>query len=107
MNILLCFVNVDSSHMAIVSAFLFGFIFSSNAAGIPLMIKEILGRENYARYYSILSVFTSVSYALGTTLIGFSYDAFHSYSYAALLLAILAVISILSVLFMTAKQKRI
>lgn len=104
--VLLSFVNVNSPSMAIAAAFLFGFIFSSNAAGIPLMIKEILGRENYARYYSILSVFTSVSYALGTTLIGFSYDAFHSYSYAAQTLSILAVISILFTIFMAVNQKK-
>lgn len=96
--LVLCFVNVNEPVFAIAGTFLFGCIFSANAAGIPLLIKQSAGRNNYVAYYSKISVFSSIAYAIGASCIGFSYDIFHSYHFIFGVMLALVLINLCSLL---------
>lgn len=97
-------IKANDTWLAIFYAFLYGFAFASNAAGIPLLIKEIVPAENYTKFYSLTTVFTSSSYAIGVSLIGFSYDIFQSYQPILSILIILCIFN-LFILIILSKQK--
>lgn len=103
--LVLCFVNVNEPIFAIAGAFLFGCIFSANAAGIPLLIKQSAGRNNCVAYYSKISVFSSIAYAMGASCIGFSYDIFHSYHFIFGIMITLVLINLCSLLRLHKMQK--
>lgn len=98
-------INADAQGFALLSAFLYGFIFASNAAGIPLLIKEVIGNQQYTRAYSLITVFTSTAYAIGVSIIGFSYDLFHSYHPILIALMILCMFN-LCILVILSKHKK-
>lgn len=98
------FIRTNDTYLAIFYAFLYGFAFASNAAGIPLLIKEIVPEDNYTKFYSLTTVFTSSSYAIGVSMIGFSYDIFLSYQPILFILIILCILN-LFILIILSKQK--
>lgn len=100
------FIQTTDTWLAIFYAFLYGFAFASNAAGIPLLIKEIVPAENYTKFYSLTTVFTSSSYAIGVSMIGFSYDIFHSYQPILFVLIILCILNLLTLIILSNQKKR-
>lgn len=100
------FIKTSDTWLAIVYAFLYGFAFASNAAGIPLLIKEIVPEENYTKFYSLTTIFTSSSYAIGVSMIGFSYDLFQSYQPALSILILLCTINLFTLIILSKQRER-
>lgn len=100
-------ITPNSKIFAITSAFLFGFLFAANAAGIPLLLKETFGSQNYTKVYSIITIFTSSSYAIGVSMIGFSYDFFLSYQPAIFTLLIIAIANLIILFLLQLKKTHI
>lgn len=100
-------IHDNSGWTALLYAFLFGFIFASNAAGTPLLIKEMIGNQNYARFYSITTIFTSSAYALSVSIISFSYDLFRSYLPILCVLILLCINNLLLLLFIHKRKNTI
>lgn len=98
-------INQNAHIFALLSAFLYGFIFAANAAGIPLLIKEVVGNERYTKTYSIITVFTSTSYAIGVSIIGFSYDIFQSYQPILITLILLCILNLGILIFLSRHKK--
>ncbi|MCF0112136.1 MAG: MFS transporter [Erysipelotrichaceae bacterium] len=86
-------------------AFLFGFIYSISAVGIALLIKDVFGKENYSKTYPICAFAMSIGGAVSTSLIGYSYDFFHTYTYAIVLMIVFQVINIFLLVLLRKKNE--
>ncbi len=91
---------VRSDAAAVVGAFLIGLSYSTVTVGLVMMTRQVFGLANYSAVYPKVSMFTTVFYALGASLIGMVYDSMKSYSlvFAALLVfaAVLAACNIIA-----------
>ena len=63
-------------------AFFYGTVYAVGAVGIPVLTRELFGKENYSSAYSIMTIFTSVGSASALTIIGLIYDYTGGYTAA-------------------------
>ena len=87
----LVLLNLGGQTALLASGFLYGTCFSVGSLGASLLTRHLYGDALYADAYSVVSVFSSVSSALGVTLAGFAYDL--SGSYATTIIAGLALMA--------------
>lgn len=91
-GLVLILLNPGGQAALLASGLLYGTCFSIGSLGISLLTRHLYGDGQYADAYSLMSVFTSVSSALGVTLAGFAFD--FTGSYATSLIAGLAFVCV-------------
>ena len=97
--------TVHSGVAMIIGAALIGLGYSTSTVGVVMLTRTSFGVENYSRVYPKVALFTTVSYALGTTLVGFIYDSTGAYTlvFAYILASLVLMAAVLLVL--TGKKK--
>lgn len=60
----------------------FGIGYTMLSITIPLLIAHLYSGKDYGNIIGIMVAAQTAGYSLGTPLVGFSYDLFHSYNYA-------------------------
>lgn len=63
----------------------FGIGYTMLSITIPLLIAHLYSGKNYGNIIGIMIAAQTAGYSVGTPLVGFSYDVFHSYNYAFIL----------------------
>ncbi len=94
--ILLLFVHSDAAMIA--AAVLIGMAYSVATVGVAMFTKDKTDPDNYAEVYSKAAMFVTVTYALGTSLIGYIYDWFHTYVIIFVLMFLCVIIALLSLM---------
>jgi len=95
--IALLFCNSNMYIILLIGAFFLGSCYGSSNVTMQGICKDLFGRENVAKYYSALNIFSLIS-AFSTTLVGYSYDLFNTYKYAIIFLEISLAIGLLLIL---------
>jgi len=85
--IALLFCNSEMYIILLIGSFFLGSCYGASNVSMQGICKDLFGRENVAKYYSALNIFSLVS-AFATTLVGYSYDIFNTYKYAIIFLEI-------------------
>lgn len=76
----LILLNPGGTAMLLAGAFLYGTCFSIGSLGISMITRTLYGDSQYGSAYSMITLITSVSSAVGITLIGMLYDVTGSYA---------------------------
>ena len=98
---------VHAGGALLIGAALLGFSYALATVGLVVFTKDVFGLENYGRVYPKLTLGTTVSNALGSSLVGFMFDASGAYTgaLAMLLTAALAMLaSVVAAYRLSAKQ---
>ena len=96
---------VHQGFALILGAALIGLAYSIATVGVVMMTRETFGVEHYGSVYPVVSLCTTVSYAIYAALIGFIYDHLQSYTLIFWLMIVFIAIAILCV-FLTQAGKR-
>ncbi|MBR0137442.1 MAG: MFS transporter [Erysipelotrichaceae bacterium] len=75
-----------SLSLLIAGSFLYGFCYSINTIAITFIIREMFGVELFSKVYPTLSMIVSLSSAIFTTVVGYLYDLFKTYSVVLIML---------------------
>ena len=76
--LLMLFVHAGAA--LVIGAFLIGLGYSLQTVGVAMITRQTFGLEHYGNIYPKISMCVTVSYALGTTMIGFIFDQLKSYT---------------------------
>lgn len=77
------------------AALFYGTIYSIGSVGISLVSRYVFGTEKYGYMYGYVSIVLSIGGAIPFTLIGFSYDIFHTFTVAIIGCMIIGTVSII------------
>ncbi|MER2063833.1 MAG: MFS transporter, partial [Alkalibacterium sp.] len=84
--------TLSNPYVLILSAYLFGTVFTIPAVALPLLTTEFFGKQLHARIFPILAFSAGVGGAFSMTFVGYAYDFTGSYALAfTLALAFIAV----------------
>lgn len=104
---LLAFLVVSKNPLMLyISAVLYGFGTCTVSVAVPIITTYIFGPKNYSELYGFISAFTMTGSAIGTPAIGLVYDITNSYKVAIIILAILTILSIITVYICTDMSKK-
>lgn len=89
---LICFLFIqDNTLMLYASAVFYGIGTCVTTVATPIIVSSVFGTKNYSEIYGFVSSFTMLGSAVGSSVIGFMYDAFGSYHPALIILLALSV----------------
>ena len=91
--------------MLIIGSFLFGFVYSVGAVGIPLLTKYLFGIDNYARIFPIISFLSNIGTALSLSIVGYIYDFTSSYKIAFFIAIGINMICLALIMFIIKNKK--
>jgi MFS family permease len=86
--------SIHNSAIYLLAAGLYGLCYSIATVGPSTITREMFGSDNYAKVYPKCALSTTISNALGTTLIGVLYDASGSYTGTMILMMGLCIAAI-------------
>lgn len=90
---LICFLFIqDNAPMLYASAVFYGIGTCITTVGTPIIVSSVFGKKNYSEIYGFVSSFTMFGSAVGTSVIGFMYDAFGSYQPVLVALLLLSIL---------------
>ena len=95
----ICLIFIKHQPFLYLKAILFGFGTCIGTVSAPVITSGIFGTKHYAEIYGFLSLFPSVGYAIGGPLIASAYDLTGSYNIAWMIVAALAIVMTLSLLY--------
>jgi MFS family permease len=101
----LFFINTSSSVALIIPAFMYGFIYSVGSVGMPLVIKNMYGREKFANAFAYAAMFGTLGYSLILSGIGYVYDITGTYRGAMLGAAVMIIVSSVILILINRKKK--
>lgn len=103
----LIFISVRTPFGLYIGSLLFGLIYGISNIGLVTITKELFGLENYSKAYPKLSVTNTMLNAVGSSLIGYMYDWFHSYNVSLVVIACCMLACILVIQYEYQKLKPI
>lgn len=85
--------TIDNSLAQLLSAGLIGMVYAIGAVSVVLLSRKVFGDE-YNSYYPKISLVGTVSGAIFSSVVGYIYDIFHSYTPAVWMVFIFALIAL-------------
>lgn len=98
---------VHQSLVMLVCAGLIGLAYGLGTVGIVTITREKFGNENYGNVYPKISLGTTISNALGSSLVGYIYDFTGSYNLVLIMIACFMIASVMIVIQCYGKKERI
>ena len=96
---------VEASWLPLVSAVLFGAVFSLGGIGQSQLIRHVYGPEKFASVYALSSMFPYLGAAIMNSVFGYVYDFSGSYRGALLIALGMAVIALITTLCVSRRKK--
>ena len=105
-GLLVILLNPGGTVFLLGGAFLYGTCFSIGSLGISMITRTLYGDKQYGNAYSVITVATSCSSAVGITLIGFLFDITGSYAVSVMGGMVLAVSAFLCLMLMISQSRK-
>lgn len=90
---LVMLVTIDNSLAQLLSAGLIGMVYAIGAVSVVLLSRKVFG-DAYNTYYPKVSLVGTVSSAIFSTVVGYIYDIFNSYTPAVWMVFVFAIIAL-------------